>query len=286
MKLERTNVEFPLWRKKVDSSLLTDCQTPIPIWAYKIWNLDGRFSKCYSKKGQKSNTTIIYEGKKYCGWVVDSKQNRKNAYLRLMVDEELSVELKRKFIMTYMRDIEFRLRRDKRIKIEEEIPFWEFIDIEYDYKNNVFRFEAYYTQKPSFPELFSRLIKSPSIKKIDEELKDKAKVSIFKQEWKERSEYETEIGAKNVIYMLIDTHKKLLYVGEAKDMIKRFSQGHPSISNWDYYRYNVLPSKLEKYRLEMERMVIKNFSSLLNDFDCISEINFSNYKLVNKKIDK
>ncbi|MFW6226053.1 MAG: hypothetical protein ACOC3V_03770 [bacterium] len=86
--------------------------------------------------------------------------------------------------------------------------------------------------------------------------------------------------------MLIDTHKKLLYVGEAKDMIKRFSQGHPSISNWDYYRYNVLPSKLEKYRLEMERMVIKNFSSLLNDFDCISEINFSNYKLVNKKIDK
>lgn len=32
MKTERSNVEFPMWRKKVDDSLLNDYMTPIPNW--------------------------------------------------------------------------------------------------------------------------------------------------------------------------------------------------------------------------------------------------------------
>jgi len=55
--------------------------------------------------------------------------------------------------MTFMRDIKYRLRKDKSINIEDEIPFWEFLDIEYDSQNQVFYFSAYYTQKPSFPDI-------------------------------------------------------------------------------------------------------------------------------------
>lgn len=111
-----------------------------------------------------------------------------------------------------MKDIEYRLRNDSNINIEEEIPFWEFLDIEYDSENRIFIFTPYYTQKPSFPELFKRLIGSPAIKKIDDENSNKPKERIYKQDWKPRSEYETELGAENVVYMLIDTVNKYLYI--------------------------------------------------------------------------
>ena len=36
MKLERSNVDFPLWRKKVDKSLFEHNGTHIPSWACEI----------------------------------------------------------------------------------------------------------------------------------------------------------------------------------------------------------------------------------------------------------
>ena len=65
--------------------------------------------------------------------------------------------------MSFVRDIEDRLRKSKGERdtnIEDEIPFWEFLDIEYDQESRTFFFDAYYTQKPVFSELFRRFIES------------------------------------------------------------------------------------------------------------------------------
>ena len=80
------------------------------------------------------------------------------------------------FLMSFVRDIEDRLRKSKgeeKTSIEDEIPFWEFLDIEYDRGVKTFYFEAYYTQKPAFSELFRRFIESPILHKIDDELGEK-----------------------------------------------------------------------------------------------------------------
>ena len=53
--------------------------------------------------------------------------------------------------------------------------------------------------------------------------------------------YDTELGAENVIYTLIDEKAKLVYVGEAANLIRRFKAGHPDIKDWDFYRYDQLP---------------------------------------------
>lgn len=187
--------------------------------------------------------------------------------------------------MTYMRSLEGQLRKDK-ADIELEIPFWEFIDIEYDSENKNFRFTCHYNQKPTFPELFKHLISSPAIKSIDDALNEKSADRIHKQNWKPRAEYKNEIGAENVIYTLIDTKDKLIYIGEAKKLIERFDNGHPRISNWEFYKYNKLPDALEPYRLTLERMAIRDFASLLKSNSDIPGIEISDYKLVNKKIDK
>lgn len=114
----------------------------------------------------------------------------------------------------------------------------------------------------------------------------KRDISIHKQNWKLRQKFESEIGAQNVIYTLIDTVSKLLYVGKAKDLIKRFKQDHDRISNWNYYRYNALPIELENYRVIIERMVIRDYASIFNNLKELETLSLSDYTLINEKIDK
>ena len=224
MKLERSNVEYPLWRKKVDKSLFEHKGTTVPLWACKMWGLPSYFQHVTSKKSTDAQVAIRYEGKIYKGWVTVAKQGRSSPAYRLWFEDSLAHELKYTFLMSYMRSLEQSLTKDNKNDIEIEIPFWEFLDIEFNQPKREFVFVAYYKQEASFPNLFERLISSPVISKIADELENKKEARIHKQSWKQREELEYEIGAVNVIYMLIDTKNKLLYVGEAQDLIRRLSQ--------------------------------------------------------------
>ncbi len=221
MKSERSNIEFPLWRKKVDKSLFEHKGTTVPLWACKMWGLPNYFQSVTSKKDDKAAVKIQYRNKSYRGWVTTAKQGRSSPAYRLWFEDSLAHELKYTFLMSYMRSLEQDLTVTKQNDIEVEIPFWEFLDIEFNQSKKEFIFVAYYTQEASFPNLFERLISSPVISKIADEFEHKKEARIYKQNWKPREELEYEIGALNVIYMLIDTEHKLLYIGEAQDLIKK-----------------------------------------------------------------
>jgi hypothetical protein len=285
MKTERSNVDFPLWRKKVDKSLFEHKGTTVPLWACKMWGLPTYFQNVTSKKSADAQVAIRYEGKIYKGWVTVAKQGRSSPAYRLWFEDNLAHELKYTFLMSYMRSLEQSLTKDNKTDIEIEIPFWEFLDIEFNQPKREFVFVAYYKQEASFPNLFERLISSPVISKIADELENKKEARIHKQSWKPREELEYEIGAVNVIYMLIDTKNKLLYVGEAQDLIRRLSQPYPTIKDWDNFRYNVLPDKLVPYRVVLERMLIRDFASLLRNKKDVKCISISDYSLANDKID-
>lgn len=77
---------------------------------------------------------------------------RKSPAFRLWYDRGLSLELKRTFLMSYMRSLEGALQENA--DVEQKIPFWEFLDIEFDQVHRRFRFVAYYKQQPSFPIYF------------------------------------------------------------------------------------------------------------------------------------
>jgi len=185
-----------------------------------------------------------------------------------------------------MRSLEQRLTQNEDIDIEEEIPFWEFLDIEYDEANREFHFHAYYRQAASFPNLFERLVESPGLKRIADELEGKKELRIHKQEWKPRDQLSFEIGATNVLYLLLDTENKLIYVGEASDLITRLSQPHSSIPNWDLYRYSVLPTQLTPFRIALERMLIRDIASLFPNKKKVQNFSISEFRLANDKIDK
>ena len=286
MKLERKKVKFPLWRKKVDSSLFHYNMTPIPNWACNMWGIDNYFQDCFSKRDPKSEVAIMLEKERFVGWVTCSKRDKKVREYRLWYSNDLQHKLKDVFLMSFMRDIEYRLRKDKSINIEDEIPFWEFLDIEYDYRNRVFYFSAYYIQKPSFPELFKRMIGSPMLHKIDDELNNKGPFRIYAQGWKPREHLDFEIEVENVLYYLIDTINRLLYIGEADRLVRRLRQEHISIKDWNHYRYDVLPRSIKTdQRVMLERMLIRDFASLLGSKISCNSLAISEYKLANDKID-
>lgn len=229
MKLERSDVEFAIWRKKVDKSLFEHNGTTVPEWACRMWGLQEIYGRVTSKTDPESSALVRYNKKEYKAWVTTAPHGRKSPAYRLWYDPTLSLELKRTFLMSYMRSLEGALERNA--EPEENIPFWEFPDIEFDRTKRNFRFVAYYCQQPSFPHLFRRLIGSPALRKVADEIEGKTEIRIYKQDWKPRSDLEFELGAQNVIYMLIDTNGRKFYIGEAADLVKRLLQPHSCIPN-------------------------------------------------------
>jgi len=160
------------------------------------------------------------------------------------------------------------------------------LDIEYDSSNKSFVLVAYYTQKPSFPSLFQRLVGSSALEKVEAEIFNKdSKPRIYKTDWKPKSDLDLQIGARNVIYMLADQKKQLLYIGEATDLIKRLSQKYRAIPDWDYFRYDVLPDELIEFRVTLERMLIRSFATVLPNRKGIKSLEPGSYSLANEKID-
>ena len=184
---------------------------------------------------------------------------------------------------------ESRLRKKEVAEavVEDEIPFWEFLDIEFDDRKKTFLFKAHYTQKPTFPLLFRALQGQPTLKKIEDSLMKGTKHRINKTKWFKRSELEFQIGARNVIYYLYDSKQKLFYVGEARDLVKRLKQPYLAMPNRDYFRYDVLPDSLEPYRLAIERMVIFAFSKALKTSKGKDDVLLSKrHLLTNDRIDR
>jgi hypothetical protein len=229
--------------------------------------------------------SIQFNNKGFRGKVVSTHpKERANPVYRFYFEDDLLVELKETFLMSFMRDIEFRLTEGE-TDIEKEIPFWEFLDIEFDPGQKVFRLNAHYTQRPQFPQLFRRLTYSPVLKRIDDELEGKDLFRIYKQDWRPRKDFDTELGAENVIYMLIDTKERLLYIGEAEKLTQRFKAEYRAIPGWDYYRYDQLPKMEKRRRVALERMMIRAFASVLHNKAGIPTYAISDYRLVNDKID-
>lgn len=277
-KQERKSIEHPMWRKKVDDTLLKDCTTPLPNWLSNVWDLTSFTSRSIHDKS--SNVVIQFKSKDYEGNII----TRNSGSLRhLQFPKNLGNKLKEVFLMSYIKSIEKTLSSKKE---KDELPdYWEFLDIEFNSIQKKFKITAHYPHPVQFPNLYKKLVESHIINQIENLHYDK-KFSITKSKWKPKAELEQEINDTNVIYNLIDVDNKVFYIGEAQSLRNRLSGYRPEIPNWSHYRYDVLPSIYgEKERKQIERLLIRTFASVLEN-DVVSSINLSSeFRLANKKID-
>jgi hypothetical protein len=287
MKFERSDIKFPMWRKKVDSSLFNKAHTPIPNWCAAIWHIEQIFGTNTSRKQPGALVQMKFEGELYDSWVTYS--HNKDTDYQIFLSKDIVNRFKDQYIMSYMRSLEQKLRKGNpvydEIDLEEELPFWEFLDIEFDPNKRLFLCKAHYVQKPMFPELFKQFISSHVLKEIENKLAEKGEFKFIKENWKPRSKFDNSLEKHNIVYYLIDTKNKLLYVGEAEHT-KRIAQFRQELPDWDYYRIDVLPGWLTRQqRLEIERLIIRSFAAILTNNKNIPTKEISNYKLVNRKID-
>lgn len=162
MRVERSDVKYPLWRKKVDKSVFghrMNGGTTIPRWMWTQWGLEEAFMGCSSERDPRSGVAIFFEGAKHQGHVTITTKGRENTpACRLWFPDELCVRLRATFPMSYLRALERELTENTKRDVETEIPFWEFLDIEYDSSSREFHLSAHYVQAPTFPLLYAHLI--------------------------------------------------------------------------------------------------------------------------------
>ncbi len=297
MTIERNNITHLMWRKKVDNSIF-EGETVIPIAFVKQWDLKKHFSDT-GEKVEYWPVKIKFASKFYEGKVFyrhPTKVRSSEQHKIIFKQGELVEDLKKAFLMSHIRWLEVELRKQGNKKsaqatseTQRETPFWEFLDIEFDDKNKQFIFTAHYIQPAYFPEVFKHLIGSPKLKQIETSI-FKNFEKIINQDWKERQYLTTELGAKNVIYFLLDDKNKLIYVGETgQDLKTRLSDKehykNAGIPKWTHYRFEVLPASIgTKARKEIENMTIRAYATLFSNNKDVKSIKISNYKLVNRKI--
>lgn len=293
MSRERTDIKQIMWRKKVDNSLLGQRkETTIPIPYVDKWELDKHFDFLKEKR---YDIPIEFQKITYEGYIRKSKiAKRKNPVHKLFIPNDLQNHLKKVFLMSHIRYLEFLIRNNKKTeqsrlmeKIESETPFWEFVDIEFFPLDKKFLFVAHFTQEPSFPELFKNMVESPKLKQIEDSLFGRSDHKIHKQSWKNRSELNTELGANNVVYTLLDTKNKLIYVGQTQqDLIVRLNDKEfykQIIPYWTHYRYDALPQSVDrKGREAIEKMLINSYATILKNNINVNTLKISEYKLVNR----
>ncbi len=95
-----------------------------------------------------------------------------------------------------------------------------------------------------------------------------------------------KLGANNALYTLLDTESKLIYIGEADNLVKRLLQPHPSIPNWNFFRYDVLPEGLRPYRVALERMLIREFAAVLKNKRAVAWREIAGWVLANDRVDR
>lgn len=147
----------------MDSSMFVEKSTYIPEWVIDdLWDIRETFTQT-SKKNIQSEVDIQYNNpdgrsSQHEGWVTTTNYHgKRNDVMRFYFDDDVKRLLKRDFMMTYRRMQEKVLRGWNSPKAEKEIPFWEFIDIEFDDEEYTFILTPHYNLPPSmidrFPEI-------------------------------------------------------------------------------------------------------------------------------------
>ena len=157
---ERKDVRLPMWRKKMDASMFDHRCTLVPHWVRdSVFAIRDTFPHS-SKKHPESQVTVEYRHQDgshttHQGWVTTTRYEKgRNDVMRLYVDQGVISNLRSDYRMTYLRSVERKKRGWNSPTAERNIPFWEFLDIEYDSAGRGFVFVPHYLHQGFDPELF------------------------------------------------------------------------------------------------------------------------------------
>jgi len=102
--------------------------------------------------------------------------------------------------------------------------------------------------------------------------------------WIKVKDFNKHKNAVNVIYYLVNSKKKLIYIGKAEILGKRVKPGkqHQNMpGDWDLFRYDIVKPEFSNILERIEDHTIRSFASILKNNKDYPSLNISNFKLVN-----
>jgi len=144
MIFERSDVQFPLWRKKVGPVIATARCDNAPVVGLPDVGIQEDFQGVESRTKPEGPVRVRLAGVNGIqeGWVTCLTKGRGNALFRLFLDETAKRWLRRAYPMTHLRAIETVLAGQGNQVSDVGIPSWEFLDIEYDRNQKEFLFDG------------------------------------------------------------------------------------------------------------------------------------------------
>ncbi|MHC8863705.1 GIY-YIG nuclease family protein [Arenicellales bacterium IMCC57338] len=285
-KLERSNVDLPLWRKKVDATIVISGETPVPNWVAAMWGVDPDSVPASSRNDAKSQFDVKFKSKRYLANLYLKKTNKERSRFYLSFDSNLGDTLAHTFSMTWARAVEGELRTSEPNFIAENaIPFWEFLDIECDVVKRELKLTAHYRQEPIFPSLFQALLSPESRNALENAIsKPEGKGRMSLSGWIPRKQLTAYRAINHAVYVLLDRKAKLIYVGQAgASLVDRLRPNtHPNIDNWDHFSFCEVPKSVFHSLNTFESMLIHHFALIFDNNLGLSGDLQPDYTLVNR----
>lgn len=206
-----------------------------------------------------------YRNDKTDYWHIDWRDCRK-----------LIILLRKEFVQSYIKFKSKELLGDSEIVHAEE----EAVSIKIKGKGKI-EFSPYIKAETPYAALFKKLIDNNVFYWLNH-TEDRSFI-LKSTEWIPISELGKHSTQEFVIYYLIDTKNKQLYIGSGKKLSDRVYKGREVIPEWDYFRYEIVKPMYHKHLKNIEYHSISNFARFLENNAGIKSLgkSFSDYKLVN-----
>lgn len=233
--------------------------------------------------GTMREVKIIWKGKEYRAILRHAQQERGSYHaLRLDRDPELSSELKKEFIQTYIAAFSQEMKHsgEKRHVTKLAGGSQEVVIIKPVTEDRI-EMETFIKVETQYDELFKRMIDrnafwsliSPN--KADSFIQDST-------EWLDLSKLKDHKGSIYVVYYLLDESEKKLYIGSAETLGDRVKPGRSEIPNWNKFRYDTIKSEHHSELRAIEYYSIISFARILKNAGNKRTLGISDLTLVNK----
>jgi hypothetical protein len=275
---------IPEYYKKVDRSMM-DWGLTIPK---KFWDIFQAGNPV--KLGTSREVTITWEKKRYLAKLCHVNRTQYNPVYQLRWDsnKELLKKIRKTFIQSYvilksqkeLFDISKKERKHFRTNMDSGKQ--EVIIIKPKDSNNI-EFEVFIKIEDEWNTLFERLAEENVFGWIFDK-KDKQYLIQRSTNWIKVKDFPKHANALNVIYYLINTNKKLIYIGKAENLGKRVKPGrkHQNMDgDWDLFKYDIIRPEFTNILERIEDHTIRSFAAVLKNQKSYPSINISNFTLVN-----
>ncbi len=114
--------------------------------------------------------------------------------------------------------------------------------------------------------------------------KDKEYLISRSTNWMKVQEFKKHVNAVNVIYYLVNTKKKFIYIGKANVLGQRVKPGrdHQGMpGDWDLFKYDIVRPEYSNILERIEDHTIRTIASILKNDKKYPSLNLEGYKIVN-----